>query len=183
LGESGAHGEAYEVCHGSNCNFVLKRILFNKFDSEQEEDEETMDEHQMDYFTRIFKQEVALQNKASITDVCSPVYLAYIIKHKELGLIMDKYEMTLKELFSQKKLSLSEQERILSDTYSALETLLCESNIVHNDSQLSNFMVNKENEVKIIDFGQSFETKKLDLRDFDQIKSDINITISTHKRN
>lgn len=181
LDKSGAHGSAYSVCQDSNCDFVLKRIDLVSFVEEIEDDDDKIEE--MAFFTDRFINETELQNKASLSGIASPVYLSYIIKYKELGLIMDKYEMTLNDLFLNQDLTDDEIYDFLNKTYDVIETLLCESNITHNDCQLDNFMINKNREVKIIDFGESTEVFELNLRDFQDFQNELQSMVEFHKRN
>lgn len=185
LSSEGAYGKIYNSClisKGSNinnsknnlenCNYILKKLIY---------DEEEFD-GDIDDFLNDFENEIYIQEKVAKYGLTSPVVLAYKIIDEEfceVGFIMDKYEMTLKDFLNNPSISLEIKYKTLDIACHLLNKLHKECQIIHQDSHLRNFMfdsVSDLNSLKLIDFGMSSEDlteKELILIDFKIFESSL----------
>jgi tRNA A-37 threonylcarbamoyl transferase component Bud32 len=132
--------------------YVLKKVLF-KLDDEQAEEK--------------IINEIKLQNRAAEFGLSDPIILAYSLeneKYKEYGLIMKKYETSLFSIFDCEYYDLEEKIKYVDRIKIMLENLADTVKISHGDFNLDNIMVDEENNIKLVEFGNGFflddESKK-----------------------
>ncbi len=137
---SGKQGTIYDACSGTNCNYILKKMNGNAA------------------FESKFIQEIRFHNIAAELNVTDPIVLAYSMElengNYEYGYVLKKYNKTLFDVFNSEKYETEFKKKILRNCIYILEILSSKDyKICHVDSHILNFMIDEQNEVKIIDFG------------------------------
>ena len=122
--------------------YVLKKVLFKLNDEQAEE--------------KIIN-EIKLQNRAAEFGLSDPIILAYSLEnenHKEYGLIMKKYKISLFSIFDCECYDLEEKIKYVDRIKIMLENLADNVKISHGDFNLDNIMVDEENNIKLVEFGK-----------------------------
>ena len=106
-------------------------------------------------------QEINIQYAASVEGL-SPLILQIVVDIDKVGFIMEKMKITLRDKIIQisqemKKKDDTKKEQISNLIISACENvkLLHNIDIIHGDLHLNNFMINENDDLVIIDFGES----------------------------
>ncbi len=147
---TGTFGSTFEACINSKCKYILKKINLNQSGQYTLED---------------FNREIHIQNLVAKYKLTSPIKLAYYIEESnECGFIMKRYEKTLIELLEDEDISLKTKKKYLKKVRSILEKLVLEVNVIHGDTHLANFMIDKKGKLKLIDFGASSILEEDDYR-------------------
>ncbi len=140
----GGFSNVYEITNMPN--YILKRIFIARDTLYMDED---------------FIKEVNNQIKAAKYNLASPILLYYKQKENhEAGIIMEKYEKTLMDILNDNNVIIERKKKYLDEIKILLNKLYKEAELIHDDSQLHNFMLDKEGKIKLIDFGFSFSKKK-----------------------
>ena len=113
------------------------------------------------YTKKDFINEIKLQNKVSKYNLSNEVLLAYFLENKkECGFIMKKYSETLLDFLKKDSINIETKKLFLNKVRKILECLVIDIKICHGDLHLENIMIDENNELKLIDFGNSNTLKK-----------------------
>jgi serine/threonine protein kinase len=147
----GAYGRVYEACHDDVCDYIAKWIPIPGMMK--------LDEIQ---------REIDIQFVASGTGI-SPKIKQVLICDNGVLIIMDRMKQTLGDYLTEKKLTDDEKTLILFKITTVLNNFHL-LGYTHNDTHTNNFMIDKNDDVKLIDFGKAvkwnsstFENIELDL--------------------
>ncbi len=134
----GVQGTVHEVCKNNDCDYVMKIIIFNG-----------------GYTRKHFLKEVELQKEAFRLNVAPELIDSWICKDPYIGvIIMPALQRTLEDILRDSTVKDEEKDEYIKDAFRILH-ILNGSNIFHRDSHLSNFMVDSNKMLKIIDFGSA----------------------------
>jgi serine/threonine protein kinase len=142
----GRNGEVYEVCFGSDCNYVVKITNLSSNPTAA---------HQA------FEKEYRNQIEASQYHLAPNVILAYLSNDaREGGIIMDKLSVDLKDFIKNPENDLENKINYLKKAVGTLKKLH-NIDMTHGDVKLENFMIENETDaVMLIDFGYSNTTRE-----------------------
>jgi len=167
---AGGFGTTYNAIDKTNPSkkYVLKVI-----------DTSNMSQSFRKRFLTEFKNEIDIQNLASISGYAGEIALAYNMDN-EYGFIMKKYKTTLNTFLKNIYEPFELKKNVLKQVKNAI-IAISELGIVHGDLHLENIMLDFNNKVKIIDFGESIIEKpqkalKRNMEDFD-ISLEMNLII------
>jgi tRNA A-37 threonylcarbamoyl transferase component Bud32 len=108
------------------------------------------------YTPRDFEREIYIHNVCSKNKITDKIILAYILEgNKECGFIMKRYKRPLLSALKDEFLSLEEKVKLLQQVRKLLEKLVLEAGVIHGDAHVGNFMLDKKNRVRLIDFSYS----------------------------
>jgi tRNA A-37 threonylcarbamoyl transferase component Bud32 len=144
IGLPSAFGVIYQVCKMENCDYILK-FQSDRFDQEKERVTKEMIEN-----------EIRLQNLAASIKISIPIIDYWFCKNGSV-IIMKKLDMELEKLIYEKYLN---NEKKLFEIYDKvidkINILHKKLKINHNDLHLGNIMIDKNENIYFIDFGNSY---------------------------
>ena len=129
----------YSICNTRSCDYIIKIVLLEKIDNVD------------NVMTEINLQTEAFNKSLSIE------IIQIVIDETKIGFLMEKMTITVES----KILSLAEYNKkddiikVIIEVCDIIEKLHNETNIIFNDVHFNNFMYNKDDIIKIIDFGES----------------------------
>ena len=95
--------------------------------------------------------QIELQNRAAEFGLSDPIYLAYILDD-EYGLVMKKYDEILFKIFDSEYYDLEDKMEYVDKIKIMLEDLVEKAKISHGNFNLGNIMVDKNDDIKLVDF-------------------------------
>jgi serine/threonine protein kinase len=136
---NGLFGQTYTACCESNCKFVLKYISGGVF---------TIGGFQ-EYNKTHFENEVNIQSIAASNGLAPRVYDAWM-SEPGFAFVMEKMKMSLKRALE----TMPEEKRIavVLSAYAVLKAFHA-LGYIHGDAHVENFMLDEDDNVKLIDFG------------------------------